>query len=1036
MLDPDSDLAVKGFFQALPKSDYLPTWYQERINKPKDNLEWQAAEKTSHHANTPTLAYFDTLGRPFLSIADNGTAGKYATRTELDIEGNQRAVIDAKDRVVMRYDYDLLGNRIHQASMEAGERWMLNDVTVKPIRAWNSRGHSFRTEYDQLRRPLQSFVVGSDANNLTGEVLYEKSVYGEQQGDINNHRGRVYQAFDSAGVVTNEAYNFKGNLLNGTRQIVRDYKTTPDWSYQPILEDEIFASHTIYDALNRPITLTTPDKSIIKPAYNEANLLDNLKVNLRGAETATIFVKNIDYNAKSQREKIEYGNQTKTEYAYDEKTFRLTALKTLRSNTALQDLSYTYDPAGNITHIRDDAQQTIFFRNRCVEPSTDYVYDAIYRLIQATGREHLGQASDGCPFGPVPTSHTDQPRVGLIHPGDGQAMSLYQESYEYDAVGNFLRLLHRSTDPQHAGWTREYLYQETSLLEPGEYSNRLSGTKVGETAEPYSFDSHGNMLSMPHLKEMLWDFKDQLQSVDLGGGGKAYYVYDASGQRVRKVHEHNGYTVEERLYLGGFEVYRKRQSGEIKLERETLHIMDDKQRIALVETKTQDIDESKDLLASIIRYQLGNHLGSASLELDFEGAVISYEEFYPYGSTSYQAGLSAAEVSLKRYRFTGKERDEETGLSYHSARYYSPWLSRWINCDPTGVMDGVNVYQYSHCNPQFFVDPNGKQNQVANDTDPNNPNNYVSFEDFKSGAFGPYTEEGLRTIWDEAHSSNSTSSDSHQLDAGVVDTNSSQSTATQSEGYNEHELLSAARIWSNIPNAAVRITNPLVDVAPTTFGLSAANPSALLSPAEHALGQHLGSATGTPFISASMRPGGATGFQGSTRLWIDIDKATSLGAEFISEEALAADMEALARSNPRFQARAEMWSGAQAAEREVLFRGPIDPRAIDSAAMRYMRYGGRGLQVAAVGLTVYDLGQATRESIRVESPAPLAAETVRQVGSWGGAWAGAKIGAGLGALAGIETGPGAVLTGLGGAIIFGTAGYFGADWVADYIYSN
>ena len=57
-----------------------------------------------------------------------------ATRVELDIEGNQRTIAtpwfrtDPRDRVVMRYDYDMLGNRIHQASMEAGERWMLNDM--------------------------------------------------------------------------------------------------------------------------------------------------------------------------------------------------------------------------------------------------------------------------------------------------------------------------------------------------------------------------------------------------------------------------------------------------------------------------------------------------------------------------------------------------------------------------------------------------------------------------------------------------------------------------------------------------------------------------------------------------------------------------------------------------------------------------------------------------------------------------------------------------------------------------------------------
>ena len=108
------------------------------------HAESDAATKAAEHANTPATRIVDTLGRTFLTIADNGADGKYATRVELDIEGNQRAVIDALDRkVMMRYDYDMLGTRIHQASMEAGERWMLNDVTGKPIRAWDSRGHAF-----------------------------------------------------------------------------------------------------------------------------------------------------------------------------------------------------------------------------------------------------------------------------------------------------------------------------------------------------------------------------------------------------------------------------------------------------------------------------------------------------------------------------------------------------------------------------------------------------------------------------------------------------------------------------------------------------------------------------------------------------------------------------------------------------------------------------------------------------------------------------------------------------------------------------
>ena len=89
------------------------------------------------------------------------------------------------------------------------------------------------------------------------------------------------------------------------------------------------------------------------------------------------------------------------------------------------------------------------------------------------------------------------------------------------------------------------------------------------------------------------------------------------------------------------------------------------------------------------------------------GQIISYEEYYPYGSTSYQAGRSAAEVSLKRYRYTGKERDEESGFSYHGARYYAPWLGRWVSCDPIGVESSLNLYVYSHNNSIRFSDPEG-----------------------------------------------------------------------------------------------------------------------------------------------------------------------------------------------------------------------------------------------------------------------------------------------------------------------------------------
>ena len=855
VLDPATDPDVGAFFRRLPSQDYRPTWYERRIDAALAATHWPdvdaigaalpenierrrterlAAEQAAAHAATPSTTHFDALGRPFLSeahhrvvCAGHGLDGKderFCTRTTLDIEGNQLAVRDAIEqgndplgRVVMEYAYDLLGNRIHQSSMEAGARWMLNDVTGKPIRSWDNRDHVFTTVYDALRRPVRQFVKGtsvrSDPSTLnppngTG-LLIDEIIYGEparnasaavkQRAQRLNLRTRVLRHRDSAGVLTNavvdaadvpqQAYDFKGNLLCTTRQLIRRHEETPDWSRTPLpeLDAERFESFTRYDALNRPIQSVAPHSSIVRagrsgrfnvvqPVFNEANLLERVDVWLEQASkpgslidaTASlpspVGVRDIDYDAKGQRLRIDYKNGVSTSYDYDPLTFRLESLRTTRKTAdfpdddprpaitgwpgrQVQNLHYTYDPAGNIVHLRDDAQQAIYFKNTRIDPTSDYVYDSLYRLIKATGREHLGQGGV-----PMFHSHDDSNRSGVLSAdpagrfaaNDRSAMGRYIERYVYDAVGNFLQMQHERTDATVSGWTRRYSYNEKSLTEPTKTSNRLTNTRVGSgPLEPHLYDIHGNMLRMEHLNggaagsNMEWDHKDRLRKIDLGGGGYAVYVYDASGQRVRKVVvKNNGNLIEERIYLGAFEVYRKHSgangSPTLQRERETLHVMDDKQRIALVEMRTLPRTPDPADPLRLIRYQIGNHLSSTSLELDDTAQIISYEEYSPYGSTTYQAVRSLTEAA-KRYRYTGKERDSESELNYHSARYYAPWLGRWTKGDAIGIADSINVYQYARQSPIMRVDLDGHNSKGATAS---------------IGDIAPYNEQG-KAIWND-----------------------------------------------------------------------------------------------------------------------------------------------------------------------------------------------------------------------------------------------------------------------------------------------
>lgn len=120
--------------------------------------EQGAAKKTEVHANTPTDTYYDSMGRKFLVIERNATLHRDSRVSReqmrkfsvLDIQGHVRSVIDALERVVSVIDTTMMGIKIHQATVEAGETWILQDVTGGNGYGWDSRHQAFRTTYDIL----------------------------------------------------------------------------------------------------------------------------------------------------------------------------------------------------------------------------------------------------------------------------------------------------------------------------------------------------------------------------------------------------------------------------------------------------------------------------------------------------------------------------------------------------------------------------------------------------------------------------------------------------------------------------------------------------------------------------------------------------------------------------------------------------------------------------------------------------------------------------------------------------------------------
>jgi RHS repeat-associated protein len=394
------------------------------------------------------------------------------------------------------------------------------------------------------------------------------------------------------------------------------------------------------------------------------------------------------------------GNGLVTTYTYDKLTRRLTrALTVGEAHPSLQDFTYTYDPLGNVTTVDDAAQQAVFFDNAVVTARRDFTYDALSQLVRATGRELAALAQP---------DNTDAPVRPLPHPNDTAAVRRYTEDYTYDDLGNLMTVAHRAGAN---GWTRRHRY--TYQTDPADRTNRLDATSLpgdpdGVFSATYHHDGLGNIDATPQIAALHWDLLNRLAGADLGGGGSAFYSYDVSGARARKVIDRGAGLVIETLYLGAVEIVRRRRNGQIVSERRVLHISGDDGRLARFDRVTA-AENPGPLPAPTLRYVHGDRLGSATLLTDEAGHAVCHEEFHPFGTTAYRSAAPSEDVSLSRYRFCDRERDDETGFYLMGLRYYAPWLGRWLSADPVGYADGFNLYRYSHNNPSTLCDPSGMQ---------------------------------------------------------------------------------------------------------------------------------------------------------------------------------------------------------------------------------------------------------------------------------------------------------------------------------------
>ena len=282
-----------------------------------------------------------------------------------------------------------------------------------------------------------------------------------------------------------------------------------------------------------------------------------------------------------------------------------------------------------------------------------FAYDPLYRLRSATGRE--------CDIPPA-TPWDPAPRCVDLTRTRG-----YTETYSYDPLGSLLELKHRGGG---AGTTRTYA--------PAPDSNRLQAMTVSGDTTRYEHDANGNLTRESLSRLFRVGLRRPAARVSQPGRRGTSVVGHAIPLRRRRATREKARPRRRKGHGHGVRGRRFRALQDVRrrdtVENDTVHVIDGKSRIALVRLGPAFPGDA----TPTVQYHLGDHLGSSHVVLDASGSGVSHEEYTPYGETSFGSH------ALKRYRYSGKERDEESGLYYFGLRYYAPWLARWASHRPSG----------------------------------------------------------------------------------------------------------------------------------------------------------------------------------------------------------------------------------------------------------------------------------------------------------------------------------------------------------------
>jgi RHS repeat-associated protein len=655
--------------------------------------------KITNKAGQVTIYVYDQRG----NLLSTTNALNETTTFTYKANGLIESVTDALNHR-SEFEYDAQGNLTAQIDALNNRTTIEYDGIGRPTAVVDPLGRRTEAFYDTLDRLL----TFKDAGGAISRFEYDAS--GNQTALINALNQKWTQAYDSKGRlvsvtdpinrVTRYFYNFQNELVRAITPSGRTMQYAYDArGMRTTITDPLGGVATFkYDSNGRLTTVTDQRGSVYTFVFDELQRLTAMRDPL--GRLSSISYDN-GGNVASTMDRL--GRQTN--YIYDALN------RPTQISYADAVVNFSYNTAGLPTRV-DDAQAgpitwTYDAANQVLSETTNA--GAVQYSYNAAGERASMITADRSP---VTYGYDTAGRLQTIQQGSETYTHTYDQlsrraslirangvttTYGYDTVSRIARLTHSNASGQHL---EDYQYSYTldnqiaSIISASPSAPHPAEATAGAAdaanrirqfgTNSYDFNAVGQTSKKTNASGTTnynWDGRGRMTGAALPSGQIVNYTYDIFGRRTSR--SAGGQTTEF-LYDGYNVVLDRESSG---------GAVDYLSGVGTDEHLRQSSGTSGNL------FSLQDHVGSVAALTDSGGNVVERQQYEAFGTS--------AGSSLTRYGYTGRERDNATGLLYYRARWYDGQQGRFLSEDPAGLATGLNLYTYAANNPILFNDPFG-----------------------------------------------------------------------------------------------------------------------------------------------------------------------------------------------------------------------------------------------------------------------------------------------------------------------------------------